>query len=214
MPELAVIAFPPARRSLIQPACRAGPGPAAGAREARQAVSASPSARRLAATRRVDLFLERIGADGADDDISAHHVARRAVEAERLGELEALLDRGLHLVARHVLLDLGHVEADFLGDGEGTRLVRLSAAAEQLLMEFEIFLAGLVLHAHGRRDLRRLDRTFTQYRELLKYKFELPVVLHQFDHVAHGTLAVAAIVVEELDHGDIALRIAQRHLAG
>src|SRR5437870_5747281 len=72
----------------------------------------------LAAAGRVDLFLERAEADGTDDDVVAHHVARRAVEAERLGELHAFLEGGLYLVAGDVLLDPGHVEADFLGDRE------------------------------------------------------------------------------------------------
>src|SRR6516225_10862185 len=52
------------------------------------------SAGRLAAARAVDLFLERVQADRADEDIVAHDVAGRAVETERLGELEVLLDRG------------------------------------------------------------------------------------------------------------------------
>src|SRR3954469_11158552 len=103
MPELTGVAF------RLRPAPHSAgitePARTRRRREARQAVSASLSARRLAAACRVDLFLERIGADGADDDIGAHNVARRAVEAERLGQFEALLDRGLHLVARHVLLD-------------------------------------------------------------------------------------------------------------
>src|SRR5262252_8030725 len=98
------------------------------------------SARRLAATRGVNLFLESIEADGADDDILAHDVARRAVEAQRLGELEAFLDRGFHLVARHVLLDLRDVEPDLLRRRQGARLVGLAAPAEQLLVELEIFL--------------------------------------------------------------------------
>src|SRR5262249_14287892 len=47
---------------------------------------------RLAAARGIHLFLERVEADGAHHDIAAHDVARRAVEPERVGELEALLD--------------------------------------------------------------------------------------------------------------------------
>src|SRR5262245_16643404 len=78
------------------------------------ALARGGSACRLAATRGVNLFLKSIEADGADDDILAHHVARRAVEAQCLGELEAFLDRGLHLVARHVLFDLRDVEPDLL----------------------------------------------------------------------------------------------------
>src|SRR5262249_14451741 len=129
------------------------------------------SAGRLAAARAVDLFFERLQADGADEDIAAHDVARRAVEAERLGELEVLLNWGFDLVAGHVLLDPRDVEADVLRGRECARLVRLAAAAEQPLMEFEIFLAaGVVLHAHRRRNLRRLDRTLTQHREFLEHE--------------------------------------------
>src|SRR3984893_3150002 len=117
-------------------------------------------------------------------------------------------------VARHVLLEPPDVEADLLGGREGARRLRLAAPAEQLLMEFEVFLAaGLVLHAHGRRNLRCLDRTLAQHRKLLEHEFELAVVLHEIEHVAHRPFAVAAIVIEELDHGDVTLGIAQRHLA-
>ena len=35
----------------------------------------------------------------------------------------------------------------------------------------------------------------------------------QREHVVHGALAVAAIVIEELDEGDVAVRIAERDLA-
>src|SRR5215831_20792439 len=101
----------------------------------------------LAAARDVDLLLERLEADRAHDHFFADHVARRAVEPERLGELPALLDRGEHLVAAHVLLDARHVEARLLGGLERARLVGLAAAAEQPLVEIEVLLA-LVLHAH------------------------------------------------------------------
>src|SRR6266852_2258019 len=163
---------------------------------------------RLAAARGVDLLLERAEADRAD-----HDLAGRAVEPERLGELEALLDLRLDLVAPHVLLDARDVEADFLGDRERARLVRLAAAAEQLEVELEVFLAGLVLHARGRRDLRRLHRSLAEHGKFLEHEFELAVVLEQVEHVGHGALAVAAIVVEEFHQRDVALRIAERHLA-
>src|SRR4029077_5808080 len=67
--------------------------------------AAQSLAGRLAAACGVNLFLERIEADRADHDVVAHDVARRAVEAERVGELEAFFDGGFDLVARHVLLD-------------------------------------------------------------------------------------------------------------
>ena len=62
--------------------------------------------------------------------------------------------------AREILFDLRHVEAGFLGRGHRARLVGLTAAAEQLLVEVEIFLAGRILHAHGDRDLGGLDRAW------------------------------------------------------
>src|SRR6266851_7510677 len=100
------------------------------------------SARRLAATRVVDLFLEGLEADRADHHVGADHVARRAVHPERLGDLVALLERCLDLVARKVLLDAPDIETDLLGDRQRTCLVDRSAAAEQLLVELEIFLAA------------------------------------------------------------------------
>src|SRR5215207_6526099 len=96
----------------------------------------------LAAARVVDPLLERGEADSADHDIAAYHIARRAVEAECLRELEALLQRRLHLFAGHVLLQPRHVEADLLGDCDRARFVGLTAAGEQLLVKFEIFLAA------------------------------------------------------------------------
>src|SRR5438093_10578915 len=64
------------------------------------------------------LLLERRQTDRADDHFGADNIARRAVEPERLGDTHVLLQRGLDLVSRHVLLDARHVEADLLGDRE------------------------------------------------------------------------------------------------
>src|SRR5712691_11789133 len=101
----------------------------------RRAAQADPGAgaigastRRLAATRGVHLFLEDIETDRADHYFGTDHVARGAVEAERLGDLVAFLERRLHLLAREVLLDARDVETDFLGGGERARLVGGSAA--------------------------------------------------------------------------------------
>src|SRR4029079_17781615 len=74
-----------------------------------------PSAARLAAARGIDLFPERLEADRADHDIVADHVARRAVEPERFGELETFLQGRLHLGARHILVEPRNVEAAVLG---------------------------------------------------------------------------------------------------
>src|SRR5262245_60448821 len=44
----------------------------------------------------LDLLLEGVEADRADHDVRTDHVARRAVEAELVGELHAFLDRAAH----------------------------------------------------------------------------------------------------------------------
>src|SRR6266700_7606910 len=100
----------------------------------------------LIRARGFDLVAQRREPDRAYHDIAADHVARRAVEAERLGQLHAFGDRRRDLVAFEILLEARHVETDLLGDGERSRLVGLAASAEQLLVEFEVFLAALVLH--------------------------------------------------------------------
>src|SRR5688572_28808705 len=105
--------------------------------------------------RGLDLLPQHREADGPDHHVVVDDVAWRAVEPERLGELHAFLQGRLDLVALEVLLQPRHVEADFLGDGKRARLVDLAAPGEQLLVEFEILLAGLVLHPHRDRDLRR-----------------------------------------------------------
>src|ERR1700761_2982402 len=87
------------------------------------------SASRLAAAGNADLFLETVEADGADHDLLADHIARRAVHAHRFGELEVLLDGGPHLGALDVLLDLRGVETGFLGRLHRARLVSRAAAA-------------------------------------------------------------------------------------
>src|SRR3569623_2275233 len=53
----------------------------------------------LAAAGGADVLLQLRQADRADHDLVADHVARRAVQAQRLGELEVLLERRLHLGA-------------------------------------------------------------------------------------------------------------------
>src|SRR5262245_51301702 len=90
---------------------------------------------RLAAAGVVDLFLERRKADGADHHLAADHVARRAVESELLGELEALLDARSHLVAADVALDPRHVEADLLRRRERAGPIHLAASGQQLLVK-------------------------------------------------------------------------------
>src|SRR5438105_2165138 len=82
-----------------------------------------------------------IRADRANHDLLADDVARRAVHAERFRQLEIFLERGAHFLAAEILFQLRHVETGFLGRGKRARLVGGAAAAQQLLVEVEIFLA-------------------------------------------------------------------------
>src|SRR5580704_12889379 len=65
--------------------------------------------------RRGDFFLQGVEPNGAHHQFGADHIARRAADAERVGELHILVDRGLDLVAVHILLDPRHVEAGIFG---------------------------------------------------------------------------------------------------
>ena len=80
-------------------------------------------------------------------------------------------------------------------------------------MKVEIFLAGRILHAHGDRDLRGLDRALAQDREFLQHDLQFRIGLHQIEHVGHRAFAVAAIVVEEFDEGDVAVLVAEHDAA-
>ncbi len=62
-------------------------------------------------------------------------------------------------------------------------------------------------------DLGRLDRAVAEHREFLEHDLEVGVVGDQLLHVGLGAAAVAAVVVEELDQRDVALRVADHHLA-
>ena len=90
----------------------------------------------------LDLLFQFVEPDGAHHHLVADHVGRRAADAERIGELHVLVDRRLHLVAVHVLLEAGHIETDLLGDGERARLVGRAAAAEELLVKLDVFLSA------------------------------------------------------------------------
>src|SRR3954451_4745126 len=96
--------------------------------------SSGSATRHFAAAGGVDVFLELVEADGADHDIGADHVARRAVEPELLGELQALFERLANLVAGQIAFDPHHVQAGLLGCSKRARLVGLTAAAEQFLV--------------------------------------------------------------------------------
>ena len=84
----------------------------------------SASTGRLAAAGDADLFLQAFDTDGADHDLLADHIARRAVHAHRFSEFEVFLDGGAHLGTGDVFLDLRGVEAGLLGRLKRARLVR------------------------------------------------------------------------------------------
>ena len=79
-------------------------------------------------------------------------------------------------------------------------------------MEFEVFLAARILHPRRDRDMGGLNRAFAENRKFLEHEPEIGLRLQEIEHVGHRPLAEAAIVVEELDHRDLALRIAEHHL--
>src|SRR6266516_2389490 len=80
-------------------------------------------------SRDADLLFQRRHAHRADDDFAADDIARRAVEPQRIGDMHVLLERGLGLVAGHVLFDARRIEADLLGDGERVGAVGLAPTA-------------------------------------------------------------------------------------
>ena len=70
-------------------------------------------------------------------------------------------------------------------------------------------LVALDLVLDRERDAARLDRIGTEDRKVLHDDAQLRIGLHEGAQVREGALAVAAIVIEELDERDVALRIAR-----
>ena len=66
-------------------------------------------------------------------------------------------------------------------------------------------------HQHG--DARRIDGGIGENGEFLEYDAQLGVFRQERRQVGQGVAAIAAIVVEELHQRDVAIRIAQHHLA-
>src|SRR5262249_7391898 len=107
----------------------------------------------------------------------------------------------------------GNIQTNFLSNRESACAIGLPAATEQFLMKFQIFLAAIfILHAYRSRNLRCLDGSFAQNGEFLEHELEPVIGFKKLHHVVEGALAIAAIVIEKLNHGDIALRIAERNL--
>ena len=74
--------------------------------------------------------------------------------------------------------------------------------------QLAVHLPVLALHARRERDLRGLLELVAQDRKLLEDDAHVLVGLDQLRDVAEAALAVAAVVVEELDDGDVAVGIA------
>ena len=64
---------------------------------------------------------------------------------------------------------------------------------------------------HGDGNARGFNRAGAQHREFLQRDAQVRIRLDEVQHVTHRALAVAAIVIEELNEIDIALRIAEHH---
>ena len=85
------------------------------------------------------------------------------------------------------------------GGSQGARIIN-----EQFLMHLEIF----ALLVRGERGLGSGLRVVAEDRQLLQHKPHLVVVIDELDDVGQGAAAIAAIVIEELDHAHIAVRVA------
>ena len=167
----------------------------------------------FAATREIDLGLDRVQPDGTDEHVVADDIGRRPVDAHRFRKHEAFRQRCLDFLAGHIFFQAARVDADFLGNRKGARFVSLTTAVVHLLMEVEVLLTGgPVLHMQCDCDLGGLGRSFTQHGELLEHDAQVGIVLNEVHHVGHRPIAIAAIVIEELHHGDIATRVAEDHM--
>src|SRR5215469_10779800 len=118
-------------------------------------------------SRRSDACPECRDTDRTKEEVIAYHVAGRAADADRAGELDVLGDRRTDLIARHVAFERSEVEALIQRRHERPLLANRAAAAQELLMEAEILLSAGVLHAHRHRNARRLNRLGPQDRQFL-----------------------------------------------
>ena len=85
-------------------------------------------------------------------------------------------------------------------------LVHLSLGLEHGLVHVPI----LALLAGGDGDARGFLRALRQDRQFLEDDADLGIAFDQLDDVVQTALAVAAVVIEELDDGDVAVGIAGR----
>src|SRR4029453_10729965 len=152
----------------------------------------------------VDDGLEGFGRERAPDDAVADHEARSRVESERGREshifAQGLLGRGRH----HVRLEPGGVEAARLADGQDALDREVSLEREHGAMELRP--SSLLLGGDG--SSGREDRGLAQYREILVDDTHRGVGGHEAIDRGRDVAAVDTPIVEELDDGDGALRVA------
>src|SRR5262249_54916095 len=152
----------------------------------------------------VDDGLERFRRERAPDDTVADHEARSRVQPERGRQLhtlaQGLLGRGRH----HVRVEPGGVEADRLADGQNALDGEVSLEREHGSMELRP--SSLLLGGDG--GSGRQDRGLAQYREILVDDTHRGVGGHEAIDRGRDMAAVDTPIVEELDDGDGALRIA------
>ena len=106
-----------------------------------------------------------------------------------------------------------HVGAHLLSDRKRLLLADETVHPEQLAVIIPETVAWELLMG-GAGDDRRVHGIGGEDREIPKDDTEILVILHQTLEVAQGALAVAAIVVEELDQRDRAFRIADDETVG
>ena len=132
------------------------------------------------------------------------HERRRAVELERLGERVVLLQDATDFRALHVAGEPGGIEADAPGDGHDHVLIEPGACLHHGVVKGEI----LALPAGRQRGARGQDGIGSQDGPFLVDAPDLRIALDQFGNDRVDPLAHAAAVVEELDDGNVAARIA------
>ena len=152
----------------------------------------------------VDVVLELVVEifRGARDGAVADEEVRRAVDAHLLGECLGLLDLRLDLRRGHVLLQLFHVEAE-LRRRSPARWPRSSAPSPRACALCMSQYLPCLPAAMATREAS--SEPFDRIGSSLKTTRTLGSLLDQLDDVVQAALAVAAVVIEELDDGDVAV---------
>src|SRR6266849_1102400 len=139
----------------------------------------------------------------ATQDLIAHDEGRRAVDAKRLSQRKVPVDRSLERGIGHIRNEAIHIQAD-----RGRDLLDLSCVDRTAnLIERSMERNVLALLVRGQRRLGGERGIRSKDRKFLVGNAQLRIVFLRFDHNRRDLPAVRAIVVEELDESDIALRI-------